>query len=234
MASGLVSKENCGICGQPLVYGGEARNLQCAYCGHNHRALIYCPKDHYICDECHSRTAIDIIKEVLALTRAADPAEIVELVMSHPAVPMHGPEHHALVAGAIVAAARNTGYAIPDTAVDKAIERGAIIPGGWCGYYGDCGAAVGLGVAVSVLTGATPLTGKQRSLALEATSVALARMLDEHPRCCKRATRRAIETAKLFLQEKMGIILPEGIKPRCTYTARNQQCPKEACAYYVK
>ncbi len=152
--------------------------------------------------------------------------------MAHPSVPMHGPEHHAIVPGVIIAAVRNAGYPVPDGAVEKALERAGKVPGGWCGFYGDCGAAVGVGIAVSVLTQATPLTGKQRSLALAATSLALARMLDDQPRCCKRATRVAVSAAIDFLKERLGITLPQSPMPRCTYSPRNQQCAKEQCAFF--
>lgn len=98
---------------------------------------------------------------------------------------------------------------------------------------GDCGAAVGVGIAVSVLTGATPLTGKARSLALAATSSALARMLDEQPRCCKRASRIAIEAAVDFLRNRLSITLPQSERILCTYTPRNQQCAKKECPFYA-
>ena len=152
--------------------------------------------------------------------------------MAHPSVPMHGPEHHAIVPAAIITAVRNTGYPVPDSAVEKAIERASKVPGGWCGLYGDCGAAVGVGIAVSVLTNATPLTGKERSLALGATSFALSRMLNDQPRCCKRASRNAVEAAVDYLNGKLGIRLEKSNGASCTYTVRNQQCAKTDCPYY--
>ena len=152
--------------------------------------------------------------------------------MSHPSVPMHGPEHHAIVPAAIVAAVRNIGYPLPEGAVEKAIERASKVPGGWCGLYGDCGAAVGAGIAVSVITGATPLTGKQRTLAMASTSQALSRMLDEQPRCCKKASRIAIQSTVNFLREQLGINLPQAQKVRCTYPLRNKECAREKCPYY--
>ncbi len=229
----LASVTNCGVCGQPLVYATESVLCTCTLCGKNERALIYCPAGHYVCDSCHSKAALEVLRQVLSTTKTTDPAAILEQVMSHPSVPMHGPEHHAIVPGAIVAAVRNTGYALPEGAVEKALERASKVPGGWCGFYGDCGAAVGGGIAVSGLTQATPLTGKQRSLALAATSFALSRMLDDQPRCCKRATRVAISAAVDFLKERLGIALPQSEKPRCTYAARNQQCAKEQCQFYT-
>ena len=146
---------------------------------------------------------------------------------------MHGPEHHAVVPAAIVAAVRNAGYPVPEDAVEKAITRGAKVPGGWCGFYGVCGAAVGMGIASSVLTKATPLTGKERSLANEATAFALTRMLDEYPRCCKRASRKVLEAVAEFLRDKMGIILGTGQPIQCSYSERNRECPREQCPYYV-
>jgi len=226
------SAMDCGVCAKPLVYATESVSMRCAFCGREEKTAIYCPAGHYICDSCHSKAAVDILRQVLASTKSTDPAAILEQVMAHPAVPMHGPEHHAIVPGVMVAAVRNTGYGLPEGAIEKALERGGKVPGGWCGLYGDCGAAVGVGIAVSVITGATPLTGKQRTLALAATSFALSGMLDEQPRCCKRAARNALRSAVVFLREHLGIELPQATPVRCSYSRRNQQCAREHCPYY--
>ena len=228
----LQSKENCAVCGKPLVYGIEEVSRHCDFCGKEYPALIYCPEGHYVCDVCHSRGALDILRDVLNTTTSTDPAEILEKVMSHPSVPMHGPEHHAMVPAIIVAAVKNAGYPMPEGAVEKALERGSKVPGGWCGFYGVCGAAIGVGTAVSVLTGATPLTGKTRSLANEATAFALGKMLDGGPRCCKRASRRALEAAVEFLKTRMNINLNIDEKAMCRYVARNRECIREACPYF--
>jgi hypothetical protein len=230
----MESQENCGVCGKPLVYGTEEVNNRCDFCGKEFPAMIYCPEGHYVCDTCHSRGALDILKDVLSKTTSADPIEILEKVMAHPAVPMHGPEHHAMVPAIIVAAVKNAGYPVPEGAVEKALERGSKVPGGWCGFYGVCGAAIGVGTAVSVLTGATPLTGKTRSLANEATIYALKKMIDGGARCCKRASRKALEAAVEFLKTKMGINLKINQEIKCRYTQRNQECLREACPYYQK
>ncbi|MBN1161268.1 MAG: hypothetical protein JXA17_04920 [Dehalococcoidales bacterium] len=232
MTIDMQSRENCAVCGRPLVYGTEEVTKLCDFCGKECPALIYCPEGHYICDTCHSSAALDILREVLNSTNSADPTAILEKVMSHPSVPMHGPEHHAMVPAIIVAAVKNAGYPVPEGAVEKTIERGSKVPGGWCGSHGVCGAAIGVGTAVSVLTGATPLTGRARSLANEATVFALGRMLDDGPRCCKRASRTAIEAAVEFLKTRMDIHLDLNEKVKCHYTTRNRECIKEACPYY--
>ncbi|MEW6141621.1 MAG: DUF5714 domain-containing protein [Chloroflexota bacterium] len=228
----LKSRDNCGVCGKPLVYGTEAVERACRYCGQVVKAQIYCPEGHYVCDACHAREALDVLRQAAAGTKSKSPAEIAEAVMSHSSVPMHGPEHHAIVAASIVAAVRNAGYTVPDGAVEKTIGRASKVPGGWCGICGDCGAAVGVGIAVSVLTGATPLTGKPRSLAMAATTFAMSRMIDDQPRCCKKAVRKGLDAAVVFLRDKIGIVLPAQGKVACAYSERNQQCAKAECPYY--
>lgn len=228
----LEFKGNCGLCGAPLTYGTEEVTMGCDFCRQEFSTLIYCPQGHYVCDSCHQAEAIEVIRQAAGSSSSSDPLDIIERVMSHPSVPMHGPEHHALVPAAIVAAVRNAGYAIPADAVEVAITRGARVPGGWCGSHGVCGAAVGVGAAVSVLTQATPLTGKQRTLANEATAFALSRMLDGHPRCCKRASRNAVGAAIDFLSERLGIELKRDAPIRCKHSWRNKECAKEQCPYY--
>ena len=117
----MASRDNCGVCGQPLVYETEAVSRRCAFCGEEHSTLIYCPEGHYICDTCHRREALDILREVLNSGTSTEPVEILETVMSHPSVPMHGPEHHAMVPAIIVAAVKNAGYPVPSGAVEKAL-----------------------------------------------------------------------------------------------------------------
>jgi hypothetical protein len=228
----MESVNNCGVCARLLVYATESVTQTCAICGKEEKTNIYCPSGHYVCDACHSKAALEVLKQVLASSKSTDPLEIIEQVMAHPSVPMHGPEHHAIVPAAIITAIKNAGYPVPESAVDKAIERGSKVPGGWCGLYGDCGAAVGVGIAVSVLTNATPLMGKERSLALGGISFALSRMLDGQPRCCKRASRVAVEAAVEYLEDKLSIKLTKSKGITCTYTVRNQQCAKTECPYY--
>jgi hypothetical protein len=228
----MKSTENCGVCGEPLVYETGEVTRKCVYCGKEFNTLVYCPAGHYVCDACHSLTSLQVLRDVLASTTSTDPAEILETVMSHPSVPMHGPEHHAMVPAIIVAAVKNTGYPVPEDAVEKAIDRGSKVPGGWCGFYGVCGAAIGVGVAVSVLTGATPLTGETRGLANEATTFALYHMIDGGPRCCKRASRKAMEAAVEFLKSRMAINLSQAQEIECRYAGRNRECIQKDCAYY--
>ncbi len=233
--AGIKFQTNCGVCGEALVYATEPARIRCSYCGQTSDARIYCPHGHFVCDACHQVGAIEVLLEVLHTTTSTCPVEILEQVMAHPSIPMHGPEHHAIVPGAIVTAARNAGYSVPEGAVEEAVQRGAKVPGGWCGLYGACGAGVGVGVAVSVLTGATPLKGKPRRLANQATSYALGKMANhDDPRCCKRATRRAMKAAVEFLKDRLDIELKMGPIVQCQHFRRNQECVEAGCGYFPK
>jgi hypothetical protein len=228
----LASMTDCGVCGKPLVYATDSVVRVCDLCGTEQTTMISCPEGHFVCDACHGAAAMDAVRRVLTTTSSRDPAALLEQLMAHPGLPLHGPEHHAIVPGVIVAAARNAGAAVPDGALETALARAAKVPGGWCGYYGACGAAVGVGIAVSVLSGATPLKGEQRSQALGATSQALARMVDDQPRCCKRASRMAVEAALEYLRDHLAIDLPPADRVRCTYSAGNAQCARERCPFF--
>jgi len=225
-------RENCGVCGAELIYAPEDVPVKCHICGRESKARIYCPNGHYICDACHRQQTIEALRRILESTKSKSPLEILELVMADPVVPMHGPEHHVIVPAVIVTAVKNAGYPVPENALEQAISRGSQVPGGWCGFFGDCGAGVGVGIAMSVLTKATPLTGKQRRLAIEATSKALANICDDGPRCCKRSCRKAMETAVKLLDEKLGIKLMKAENTACLYPERNKECIRLACPYY--
>ncbi|MFC1958109.1 DUF5714 domain-containing protein [Chloroflexota bacterium] len=206
--------------------------MKCVFCGLEKQTNIYCQNGHYICDECHERETLEILGKVIDSSSSKSPLRLFELIICHPSVQMHGPEHHAIVPAVVLAAIRNSGYAIPEGAIEQAIQRGAKIPGGWCGYYGACGAAIGVGVAISVLTRATPLTGKERTLSIEATTSALNKIQDSSPRCCKRASRKAIETAIDFLKDRLNIVLDTEHELSCKYSARNRECITQDCTYF--
>jgi len=148
-------------------------------------------------------------------------------------IPLHGPWHHIMVPGVIVAALRNNGNGFTDEDVKEALKRGTMIPGGTCGFHGTCGAAVGLGIAISIVTRSTPYHDDERSMAMEAVK----RSLDKigrlgGPRCCRLSAYAALEVAGKYLEEK-GYNLP--ISKRvglCPIADINKQCHGPRCRYY--
>ena len=165
-------------------------------------------------------------------TEETDPAAIVNLTMKHPLVVMHSQQHHVLVAPAVLAALANTGqYALKPGRIAAAIKRTADVPFAVCGTRGECGAAVGVGALVSILTGASYMKDRERSLALQATAEALqAIAAGGGPRCCKQSVYLSLETVVSFLERELDLHLPLSI--HCEFAARNEECKQERCAYY--
>lgn len=94
-----------------------------------------------------------------------DPVVLMQTIRSHPHFRMHGPEHHAMVPAVILTALRNRGCFVTHEQFTTAIQRGQTIGGGSCAFCGACGAAIGVGVATSLLLGATPYDADKRQAA---------------------------------------------------------------------
>ena len=148
-------------------------------------------------------------------------------------LPFHGPWHHGMIAGIIVAALRNNGYDFTDADVCEALKRGLMIPAGSCGFHGVCGAGSGLGIAVSVAGRSTPFHHHERSHALKAASEAIARIgRMGGPRCCALSAYTTLSLAVKKLGE-MGYELPSRkMAGVCIKHELNPQCHLESCPYY--
>lgn len=221
----------CVVCGGKLEQVDVA--ARCTFCGNETQAQYLCVNGHTICEECQNADWPQVVERVCEGSRETDPAVIVNLIMKHPMSVMHSPQHHILVAPAVLAALRNKGIlALKPGRLASAIERTQGIPLGACGTRGECGAAVSVGALVSILTGATFAKDRERSLALEATAETLLAIADAGgPRCCKQSVYLSLETASVFLKEELNLDLP--VEPSCEFAARNEMCKLERCKYYV-
>jgi len=233
-------KDYCEICGEELVYVTQIedyKKLYCEFCKTTDFVNVFCQNDHYICDQCHSKDPIKIITDFCENTKIKDPFEIVDQIMRHPKFKMYGPEHHALSTAAILTMLKNNGIKRPNgepltqSDIIEGIKRSAKIPGGWCGFYGACGAGIGSGVAISIFTKATPATNKPRTLANQITSRSLKKISDNLEHCCKRSVRYAIITTLEFLKEKFNVDLNYSSK-KCIFSNYNDKCEKNKCPIY--
>ena len=90
-----------------------------------------------------------------------------------------------------------------------------------------------MGVAVSIITGATPVVGLARGMAHRATAMALLNCGDDEARCCKRALRKTVSAGRVFFAEELGVDFPHPIGQQvCTDIARNRECAKGQCRYF--
>jgi hypothetical protein len=153
--------------------------------------------------------------------------------MRHPAVKMHGPEHHFLVPAALLAAwASATGTPGRDGLLAEARRRAGSVVGGSCGFHGACGSGVGVGIFASLATGSTPLAREGWGKANRATGKAL-QVIGEvgGPRCCKRTTWLALLAGVRFARQDLAVSL-EGSSPRCDVHGRNDDCLARDCPFY--
>ncbi len=219
------------------VCGGELARVDtvavCTFCGQETPARYLCANGHHICETCQLADWPQVDERVCEGSRETDPAAIANLIMKHPMSVMHSPQHHIIVTPAALAALRNTGQlSLNPGRLAAAIERTKGIPLGSCGLRGECGASICVGTLVSILTGASYLKDRERSLSLQASAEALLAIAQAGgPRCCKQSVYLALETASDFLEGELNLDLP--VEPQCEFAARNPECKQERCRYYV-
>ena len=226
--------ENCMVCGESLIYYTSSRKVRCYVCGLLYSTNTTCKGGHYVCDACHAEKGMLFVTRYAYKTDSLNPVLIVGDVLKSPDINMHGPEHHYLVVAALLAAYKNAGGEIDfSKALQQGEQRAKMVPGGICGMWGSCGAGVGTGIFMSIITGATPLSEREWSLANLMTSKSLAVIAENGgPRCCKRNIYLSILQAASFVKEHFSISmeLPEGIT--CEYSGRNAQCRKDRCLFF--
>ncbi|MHA1146231.1 MAG: DUF5714 domain-containing protein [Candidatus Helarchaeota archaeon] len=232
--------DKCEICGENLTLITEHDKItkaECYFCKEEKETQIICPNGHYICDECHAKGALDVIADFCGTTDLIDPFEIADEIMKHPNFKVYGPEHHALVPAVVMTSLKNLkcknqlGEVATNKHVMEAMRRGSKIPGGWCGFYGNCGACVGSGIAMSVFMGATPSKDIPRSIANRTTSRALARNADDLEHCCKRSVKYGICEALTTIKEHFDCKIDFDPKS-CRFSPMNDKCEKEKCPFF--
>jgi hypothetical protein len=155
-------------------------------------------------------------------------------LLRHPVIHLHGPEHHFLVPAILLTAYYNAlnEPAKKGAAIAEAQRRASQVPGGFCGFQGTCGAAVGTGIFMSLITQATPLSGQEWRLAHLATANSL-QVIGEvgGPRCCKRTVMLALDAATAFLKARFNVSL-ESTPGVCEHRHLNQECIGSSCPYH--
>lgn len=228
-------KSGCMICGKPLVILTEPKNLNCKYCGKEERVESCCEDGHFVCDQCHIHVAADIIEKECLTTKEKDVIKILKTLRSHPDFPIHGPHHHPMVPGILLAAYRNNGGDISDEQIITGIRRGTLIPGASCSFFGVDGAAVGVGIAFSVILGATPFTGDKRQT-VQKIVIRVAEKIADNPfsRCCQRECWIALKEAENISLELMQHPISVQEELICTQFKNTDHCSGAYCPLMPK
>lgn len=226
----------CLICGKPLQYLEAAEAMECEICHKVHMSNGKCKSGHYVCDECHSKNGIEIIKEFCMKSDSRNPIEIAGRIMGSSYIHMHGPEHHVLVGSSLLTAYANSGGDIElESGLDEMAMRGQQVPGGFCGFHGCCGAAVSTGIYYSIITGCSPLHEEEWKRANLMTAASLTAIAEYGgPRCCKRDSFLAILEAADYTEKKLGISMELPERLACGFFKKNKECLEERCPFYPK
>ncbi len=228
-------KTGCLICGKDLKYSDKDKQVKCFYCRNTFETNVTCIDDHYVCDSCHSLSGNELIFKTCINSKEKDPLKLAFRLMKNPKIKMHGPEHHYLVPAVLITTYYNNleKYNKKEEGLIKAKKRSEKILGGFCGSHGVCGAAVGNGIFISIITNANPLSEKEWKISNKITANSLEKIAYYGgPRCCKRNTLLAIIGAVSFLKEKMDVKIPIDKNILCEFSGLNKECIKEKCPFY--
>ncbi|MEN8140836.1 MAG: DUF5714 domain-containing protein [Thermodesulfobacteriota bacterium] len=227
-------RDDCMVCGAPLTYLTREVEASCHYCGRQVAANGCCEEGHFVCDQCHQGEGLAIIRKLCLQSREKDMVALLAEIRQQPAINTHGPEHHALLPGVILATARNRGLALSDDEILTGISRGSKVPGGACGFMGICGAATGVGIAMAVLAAATPLTPKARQQAQGATARVLTRLAEIRAgRCCQRECWLALQEVAQISQEMLEAPLLAEAPLHCQQYGQNRECVRKKCPLWA-
>ncbi len=229
-------ENSCLVCGKPLKYYTEPKEMECQFCHQNFQSYASCTDGHFVCDECHSQKGIEAINDFCMKTDSKDPIQIVQSIMEDPYIYMHGPEHHTMVGAALITAYYNAGGELDlAKSLSEMRERGNKYPGGSCGFWGCCGAAVSAGMFMSIVTETTPLSTKTWGMSNEITSRVLGKIASYGgPRCCKRNSFTAILVAVEYVRDNMGVFMELPEQTVCSHFSENHECLGKRCPYFPK
>ena len=229
-----IGKANCLVCGAPLAYWEEAQEVTCHICGKKETGHSICVDGHYVCDACHRSEGVRLTLEYCKQTDSKNPIEICQHMMDDKSIYPNGPEHHTLIGASLLTAYKNAGGKIDlEKALAELQKRSMCVPGGTCGFWGTCGAAVSAGQFWSIVSGSTPMQDVAWGECQRLTSRILDRMADYGgPRCCKRTGFISIQIAAAYAEEMHGVKMemPESIT--CKYFPRNAECLRDRCPYF--
>jgi hypothetical protein len=220
----------CLVCGVPLVYREEETPGRCHLCQAAHPANAVCEQGHFVCDACHTADSLAAIEHFCQTTPETDLIALLDGVRRLPAISRHGPEHHVLVPAIILTAYRNLGGEVTPEMFRAALARGQAVPGGVCGFWGVCGAAVGVGIAFSLLLQATPVKPTERRQVQGAVQAVLGELASlDAARCCQRECWLALRQAAALSRELLPVPLQAAAPLECRQGGERQDCLQSSC-----
>lgn len=205
----------------------------CSVCGRE-TEVSTCAEGHAICDSCVDDLVFEKVIEYCLSSDSDDPYEVFKGIIGMDIVRMHDYKHHVIVGSALLTANRNAGYECDlEAMLREMLKRGRKVPPGSCGLMGNCGAAVSVGIFLSILTGTTPYSEDTWGDVNLATAQVLIQMaLIGGPRCCKRNSMIALKVGTQIAADKFGSRMEIRSEMKCRMSDRNKECIKDRCPFY--
>jgi 7,8-dihydro-6-hydroxymethylpterin dimethyltransferase len=223
----------CPTCGAPVAMTPLLVEAVCPDCGALSLVRFACESGHASCDRCRIAGYVAYLRQSLGRVTSDDPVEVfLTLRRGYPA-PVHGPEHHGLVAAALLFAYHHThGNPKPDVLM-SAVNQAALLPPGTCGLWGACSAALAVGIAVATLIDSTPKRGRQRAAAQSIVAHLLGRLGEQQgARCCRRESLIVLQETCVLSAELLPGPLVSSMDAVCDQYDENVDCQGAACPFY--
>jgi len=225
--------KGCMVCEAKLIYLEKSIKQNCYFCRKEFWTNTICEKEHFVCDYCHSQDALEFVSNLCINCSEQDMIALLKKIREHPSVPIHGPEYHSIVPAIILTVyGVQSGQETHQLIID-AIHRGKTVIGGACSFLGICGAASGVGIALSLLLKANPYKGKERQIVQKVVSQVLKDISSYYAaRCCQRDSWIALKAASKILPEYLNIELPAEDKLICKQFHQNKECIGKLCPLF--
>ena len=171
--------------------------------------------------------------------RSCDAIDVMEGLLAGAGCCAEDPMRHMAAGAAVITAFFNAGGKInggtmtKGAALKEYAARAEQIPACSCETWCCCGAAVGVGQALSVINGATPMTREPWGQCQRLTATVQGHIAEaELPRCCSRSSYIAVLDAIDFLNEHFNVRMVRPERVTCTSCGGNAQCLREQCPYF--
>jgi DNA-directed RNA polymerase subunit RPC12/RpoP len=223
----------CPVCGADKIPLDIEAVYVCDICGQSFEADTTCQNGHFVCHDCRQKAARQEIIRYCLAGKHLDPYNLTIELMQLPNTAMHGPEHHLLLTAALLTTYCNTlGRDDLPELLEEANDRSMQVPGGACGYWGICGAAIGAGIFLSLVSEASPFAVEEWKVSGQLTAKCAAAISGQGgPRCCKRDSFSALKEAVTFCNQNLNTSFgyPD---ITCQFYPNNQECKGKGCQFF--
>lgn len=166
----------------------------------------------------------------------ADLFELADRCMDIEGLPIHCPPHHFMIPAVLLTVCHrlsDSPLSCLEEDLEEAVSRAHNVLGGFCGLYGACGAAVGVGIFMSIFTQTGPCSGETWAWTNRAAAEALLNIAEyDGPRCCKRNSYLALLSACDTIHKYLELDVAKNENIQCRYFQMNPECKGKECPFF--